>query len=80
MQALLVDFAKQVHASEPDTLRYRLHYQADTQEFVLIERYALPSFPSIPSFSQPFFPKRSGNEGRNGECVLMNGFFKKKQV
>ena len=38
VEELMLDLTKQVYKNEPDVLRYRLNYQEDTGEFVVIER------------------------------------------
>ncbi|MCJ1410889.1 hypothetical protein MMC19_004976 [Ptychographa xylographoides] len=40
VEELMLDLTKQVYKNEPDVLRYRLNYQEDTGEFVVIERYS----------------------------------------
>jgi hypothetical protein len=38
VEELLQGLTKEVYKHEPDVLRYHLHYQEETGEFVVIER------------------------------------------
>jgi len=38
VESLLQNLAKEVYDKEPGVLRYHLHYQEETGEFVVIER------------------------------------------